>query len=117
MKPNSPARLGLLRINGRLPVLLSMAALLLIHAAPVFAVDTGEESAADSAITAEVKLSLLSNLSLNFHVQTSDGVVTLSGIAETNAEKLSNMKLASEIKGVKGVINAMVISLIAAANN
>jgi len=64
----------------------------------------------DASITAQVKVSLLSRRStsaLNTHVNTNQGVVTLSGKAENAAEKDLVTRLASDINGVKSVVNDM----------
>lgn len=74
----------------------------------------------DASITAQVKSSLLSHRStsaIKTKVETTDGVVTLSGIAKNAAEKSLVTKLASDIEGVTSVINNMTIRIEAAANN
>ena len=61
----------------------------------------------DASITAEVKSALFSHHStsaLHTTVTTTDGVVTISGIAKNDAEKSLVTKLASDINGVVGVI-------------
>lgn len=66
----------------------------------------------DASITAQVKTSLLSLRStseLKTKVETANGVVTLTGVAKTTAEKALLTKLASDIKGVSGVSNNMTI--------
>ena len=73
----------------------------------------------DASITAEVKSSLLSHHStsaLHTTVSTTDGVVTLSGIAKNDAEKSLVTKLATDINGVTSVINNMTIAVPVAAN-
>jgi hyperosmotically inducible periplasmic protein len=73
----------------------------------------------DASITAEVKSSLLSHHStsaLHTMVSTTDGVVTLSGIAKNDAEKSLVTKLATDINGVNSVINNMTIAVPVAAN-
>jgi len=73
----------------------------------------------DASITAEVKSSLLSHHStsaLHTGVTTTDGVVTLSGIAQNDAEKSLVTKLATDINGVTSVINNMTIAVPVAAN-
>ena len=74
----------------------------------------------DASITAEVKSSLLSHRStsaLRTTVSTTDGVVTLSGIAKNDAEKSLVTKLVTDINGVTSVINNMTIEVPAASNN
>ena len=66
----------------------------------------------DASITAQVKASLLSHRStsaLKTGVETTDGVVTLSGIAKNAAEKSLVTKLATDINGVSSVVNNMTI--------
>jgi hypothetical protein len=49
-------------------------------------------------------------------VETTDGVVTLSGIAKNAAEKSLVTKLVTDINGVTSVINNMTIAVPVAAN-
>jgi len=73
----------------------------------------------DASITAQVKSSLMSHHStsaLHTGVSTTDGVVTLSGIAKNEAEKSLVTKLATDIDGVTSVINNMTVSVPVAAN-
>ena len=66
----------------------------------------------DASITALVKAALLSHRStsgLNSKVETSDGVVTLSGVAQNAAERELAEKYASDVKGVKNVVNNMTV--------
>ena len=73
----------------------------------------------DASITAQVKSSLFSHHStsaLHTGVTTTDGVVTLTGIAKNDAEKSLVTKLATDINGVTSVINNMTIAVPVAAN-
>ena len=73
----------------------------------------------DASITAEVKSALLSHRStsaLHTTVSTTDGVVTLGGVAKNDAEKSLVTKLATDINGVNSVINNMTIAVPVAAN-
>lgn len=73
----------------------------------------------DASITAQVKSSLLSHHStsaMHTGVTTTDGVVTLSGVAKNDAEKSLVTKLATDINGVTSVINNMTVAVPAAAN-
>jgi osmotically-inducible protein OsmY len=68
----------------------------------------------DASITAEVKSALLSHHStsaLHTTVSTTDGVVTLGGIAKNDAEKSLVTKLATDSNGVTSVINNMTIAV------
>jgi len=72
----------------------------------------------DASITAQVKSSLMSHRStsaLKTKVKTTDGVVTVSGIAKNAAEKSLVTKLVNDIDGVNSVVNNMTIE--AAKNN
>jgi osmotically-inducible protein OsmY len=57
-----------------------------------------------------------STSALHTTVSTSDGVVTLSGIAKNDAEKSLVTKLVTDIKGVNRVNNNMTIAVPVAAN-
>jgi len=64
----------------------------------------------DASITAQVKSALLTHRStsaLKTKVTTREGIVTLSGGAKNQAEKDLATKLASDIHGVKSVVNSM----------
>jgi osmotically-inducible protein OsmY len=72
----------------------------------------------DASITAEVKSSLLSHHStsaLHTGVTTTDGVVTLSGVAKNDAERSLVTKLTTDINGVVSVINNMTLAAPVAA--
>jgi len=74
----------------------------------------------DASITAQIKSSLLAHRStsaLKTKIQTIDGVVTVSGIAENAAEKSLVTKLVGDIHGVTSVTNNMTIKADAASNN
>ena len=74
----------------------------------------------DASITAQVKSSLLSHRStsaLKTKVETTDGVVTVTGIAKNDAEKTLVTKLVTDINGVTSVINNMTIEVTAASTN
>ncbi len=74
----------------------------------------------DASITAQVKSSLMAHRStsaLHTTVSTTDGVVTLTGIAKNSAEKSLVTKLVNDINGVVSVINNMTIEVVAASNN
>jgi hyperosmotically inducible periplasmic protein len=74
--------------------------------------ETIGEKIDDASITAQVKASLLSHRStsaLKTGVATTDGVVTLTGIARNPAEKSLVTKLATDVIGVSSVVNNMTI--------
>ena len=80
--------------------------------------ETLGEKIDDASITAQVKSSLMSHRStsaLKTKVQTTDGVVTVSGVAKNAAEKTLVTKLVTDIDGVISVVNNMTIEL--AKNN
>ncbi len=73
----------------------------------------------DASITADVKSTLLSHHStsaIHTTVSTTDGVVTVGGIAKNEAEKSLVTKLATDINGVTEVINNMTIVVPVAVN-
>lgn len=73
----------------------------------------------DASITAQVKSSLLSHRStsaVKTKVSTTDGVVTVSGLAKNAAEKSLVTKLVTDINGVSKVINNMTIAVPVAKN-
>ena len=66
----------------------------------------------DSAVTAKVKMALVLHRStgaLRTSVTTNDGVVTVSGKAQNDAEKELVSKVVEDIDGVKRVVNKMTI--------
>jgi osmotically-inducible protein OsmY len=90
-----------------------------ITATPAAADATVGDKIDDASITAEVKSALLSHSStsaLHTGVTTTDGVVTLTGVAKNDAEKSLVTKLATDINGVTSVINNMTVSVPVAAN-
>ena len=90
-----------------------------IAAAPAAPDSTSGDKIDDASITAQVKSSLLSHHStsaMHTGVSTTDGVVTLSGVAKNDAEKSLVTKLATDINGVTSVINNMTVAVPAAAN-
>ncbi len=67
---------------------------------------------ADAAITASIKTDLLKDPDLSvfkIDVDTKDGVVTLNGLAGTDAARARAEKMASAVKGVKEVRNFLVL--------
>ena len=74
--------------------------------------ETPGEKIDDASITAQVKMSLLSHRStsaLKTTVGTTDGVVTLTGVAKNAAEKALLTRLVSDINGVTSVVNNMAL--------
>lgn len=72
----------------------------------------------DASITAQVKVALLlhaSTRSVNTTVQTTDGVVMLSGLARNTAEKQRITEFADDIPGVRRVLNNMTFARSASA--
>ena len=70
----------------------------------------------DASITAEVKETLLAHRStsaIRTKVETTDGVVTVSGTARNEAEKSLVSKLITDINGVTSVINNMTVEVAA----
>lgn len=74
---------------------------------------TPGEKIDDASITAEVKAALLlhqSTSAVNTRVSTTDGVVTVSGVARNDAEKALVTKLVNDTNGVTKVVNNMTIA-------
>jgi osmotically-inducible protein OsmY len=72
----------------------------------------------DASITAQVKASLMAHRStsaMHTGVSTTDGVVTLTGVAKNDAEKSLVTKLATDIEGVISVVNNMTVAVPVAA--
>jgi hyperosmotically inducible periplasmic protein len=91
-----------------------------VAAAPAQPTETTSEKIDDASITAQVKSALMSHRStsaMKTKVSTTDGAVTLSGVAKNDAEKALVTKLVTDIDGVTSVINNMTIEVKAAANN
>ena len=73
----------------------------------------------DASISAQVRAALFihrSTSAFQTSVLTSEGIVTVGGIAKNQAEKDLVTKLVSDIHGVKSVVNNMIIKPITAAN-
>ena len=85
-----------------------------IATTPALASETTGDKIDDASITAQVKSSLLSHRStsaIHTGVSTTDGVVTVTGIAKNDAEKSLVTKLATDIHGVTSVVNNMTIAV------
>ena len=85
-----------------------------ITTTPAVADATMSDKIDDASITAQVKSSLMSHHStsaLHTTVSTTDGVVTVGGVAKNEAEKTLVTKLATDINGVSSVINNMTIGV------
>jgi osmotically-inducible protein OsmY len=81
--------------------------------------ETFNEKIDDASITAEVKSTLMSHRAtsaIKTKVETTNGEVTLSGVAKNDAEKSLVTKLVTDIEGVKSVVNNMTIGVPVAAN-
>jgi hyperosmotically inducible protein len=91
-----------------------------VAANPAKPSETAGEKIDDASITAQVKSTLMSHRStsaLKTKVSTTDGVVTLSGIAKNDAEKALVTKLVADIDGVTAVTNNMTVEAKSASNN
>jgi hyperosmotically inducible periplasmic protein len=74
--------------------------------------ETLGEKIDDASITTQVKFALLDHKSthaLKTKVTTTDGVVVVTGVASSEAEKALVTKLAEGIRGVRSVTNQMVV--------
>jgi hyperosmotically inducible periplasmic protein len=90
-----------------------------IVGSPAKSSESMHEKIDDASITAQVKSSLMSHRStsaLKTKVSTTDGVVTLTGIAKNAAEKSLVTKLVNDVDGVTKVINNMTIAVPVAVN-
>src|SRR2546426_2096391 len=77
------------------------------------AADKTGELLTDSAITTELKAKFLAEpgvSGLDIHVDTDNGVVTLSGTVKSKAEMNKALSMARDSKGVKRVVNHMKIA-------
>jgi len=75
---------------------------------------TVAESIDDASITSQVKFALFSHKStsaLKTKVTTKDGIVVITGVAASDAEKSLAGKLAQSIRGVKSVNNEMTVKI------
>jgi len=73
----------------------------------------------DASISAQVRGALFmyrSTSAFKTSVSTSDGVVTVGGSAKNTAEKDLVTKIATDIHGVKSVVNNMVVELASVSN-
>jgi hyperosmotically inducible periplasmic protein len=87
--------------------------------APAAPDSTAGDKIDDASITAEVKSSLLihrSTSALRTKVETTDGVVTVSGEARNGAEKTLVTRLVTEINGVSKVVNNMTVNVTTASS-
>ena len=90
-----------------------------VNPTPSKPVETISDKIDDASITAQVKASLMvhhSTSMLKTLVQTTEGVVTLSGIVNNSAEKSMVAKLVADINGVSKVINNMTVEVAPASN-
>jgi hyperosmotically inducible periplasmic protein len=74
--------------------------------------ETLGEKIDDASITTQVKYALLSHKStsaLKTKVTTTDGVIAITGVAGSDAEKSLVTKLAQDVRGVKSVSNNMTV--------
>jgi osmotically-inducible protein OsmY len=81
---------------------------------------SAQEKIDDASITAQIRVLLMSHRStsaINTKVQTTDGVVTLTGVAKNDAEKSLVTKLVNDVIGVNSVNNEMTIEVPTTASN
>jgi hypothetical protein len=104
-------------------LLASLAAILvggLTLGGTAFAAESpASQKAGDAALLAKIKSNLLRSSEvegLDVNVDVRDGVVTLSGSADTETERASAEKIAKTSEGVKSVDNRIVIKPDAAAS-
>jgi osmotically-inducible protein OsmY len=83
--------------------------LVVVSGAPA---DTVGETIDDASITSQVKFALLSHRStsaMSTKVTTENAVVSISGVASSDAEKSLVTKIAQDTRGVKSVVNDMTV--------
>lgn len=74
--------------------------------------ETLSDNIDDASITTQVKFALLSHKgtsALKTRVRTDDGVIVITGVAASDAEKSLVTKLAQDVRGVKSVRNEMTV--------
>jgi hyperosmotically inducible protein len=84
----------------------------LVVEAPAAGSSTVGESIDDASITSQVKFALMSHRStsaLSTKVITENAVVSITGVAGSDAEKSLVTKLAQDTRGVKSVVNDMTV--------
>jgi hyperosmotically inducible periplasmic protein len=84
---------------------------MVVEASPPVASTVGE-TIDDASITSQVKFALLSHSStsaLSTKVITENAVVSITGVAKSDAEKSLVTKLAQDTRGVKSVVNNMTV--------
>ena len=87
---------------------LALAALLIVSGCTAMTGQTAGENVDDATITASVKSKLVADKAANLtriDVDTTNKVVSLSGVVETPEQKARAQKLASEVSGVRDVKN------------
>jgi osmotically-inducible protein OsmY len=86
----------------------------LVVQAPAPGDTTASEVVDDASITSQVKYALLSHRStsaMSTKVTTNDAVVSITGVAGSDAEKSLVTKLAQDTRGVKSVVNDMTVTV------
>ena len=92
--------------------LAAMAALLGCMAMQTVALAKDPPAVTDDAISDRVRVSLASDKLvgvLAFDVAVKDGTVTLKGTADTSGQRARAEKVAKKVKGVKSVVNNIVL--------
>jgi len=90
-----------------------------IKNAPAKPIETITDKIDDASISAQIKASLLvhrSTSALKTMIQTTEGVVTVSGVVKNAAQKSMVTKLVTDINGVIKVVNNMTIEVAPASN-
>lgn len=85
---------------------------MVVEASAPVASSTVGETIDDASITSQVKFALLSHSStsaLSTKVITENAVVSITGVAKSDAEKSLVTKLAQDTRGVKSVVNDMTV--------
>lgn len=93
--------------------LVAVAVLLLVTGCQSLTGESFRQNLDDNGITASVKAKLVADKAVNFtrvHVTTDRGVVYLTGIVDSGAQKARVEHIASGVKGVKGVVDNLQVA-------
>ncbi len=95
------------------PAFLAFMAFLSLLTAPVLAQPTSSDTVDDSVIAATIKAGLLDNKNTSgtrINVDSSQGVVQLSGFARSEGEKAEATRVAESVTGVTKVLNSVAVA-------
>ena len=93
-------------------IVVFLLSLCLMSCAVIQGKSTPTEYTSDAAITTQIKSKFVGSDMLSagaVNVTTQNGVVQLSGFVSNNAQIAEAVKLAQEVKGVRRVVNSIVV--------